>query len=215
MAALWHIYTSWKSKNLNDFCKIFVRCSVVSNSLHPHRLQPTRLPCPSLSPGVCSDSCGLSQWCSLTISSSAVPFSFCFQSFPASDLFQWVSSSHQMVKVLELQHQAFQWISEVLDGHEFGETYLTLWLPSAKFWSRTLLLKKIFFLIYLFLAVLCLHCYSGFSLVAMSRLLIAVTSLLAEHSLQGTQGSVAAVHGLNSLDSPALERRLSHCDAWV
>ena len=42
-----------------------------------------------------------------------------------------------------------------------------------------------------------------------------MTSLLAEYSLQGTQGSVVAVHGLNSLDSPALEHRLSHCDAWV
>ena len=41
----------------------------MSNSLWPHRLQHTRLPCPSLSPGVCSNSCPLSQWCHPTISS--------------------------------------------------------------------------------------------------------------------------------------------------
>ena len=37
--------------------------SVVSNSLQPHGLQHTRLPCPSPSPGICSNSCPLSQWC--------------------------------------------------------------------------------------------------------------------------------------------------------
>ena len=60
---------------------------VVSNSLQPHGLQHVRLPCPSLSPGVCSSSCPFSQWCYLTISSSAAPFSFCLQSFPTSESF--------------------------------------------------------------------------------------------------------------------------------
>ena len=59
----------------------------MSNSLGPHGLQHTRLPCPSLSPWVYSHSCPLSQWCSLTVSSSAAPFSFCLQSFPASGVF--------------------------------------------------------------------------------------------------------------------------------
>ena len=58
--------------------------SVMSDSLHPHRLQQARLPCPSPSPRACSNSCPLSQWCNPTISSSVVPFSFCLQSFPAS-----------------------------------------------------------------------------------------------------------------------------------
>ena len=57
------------------------------DSLWPHDLQHTRHPCPSLSPGVSSDSCPLSQWCYLTISSSAALFSFCHQSFPASRSF--------------------------------------------------------------------------------------------------------------------------------
>ena len=86
--------------------------SVVSGCLWPHGLQHARLPCPSLFPRVCSNSCPLSQWCYLTMSSSVIPFSSCPQPFPASGSFQWVSSSDQMAKVLELQlqHQSFQWI---------------------------------------------------------------------------------------------------------
>ena len=52
-----------------------------------HGVQHTRLPCPSLSPRVCSDSCSLSQWCYQTISSPSSPFCSCFQSFPASGSF--------------------------------------------------------------------------------------------------------------------------------
>ena len=62
--------------------------SVVSDSLWPHGLQHARLPCPSPSPQVCSDSCPLSRWCHPTISSFVVPFSSCLQSFPASGSFQ-------------------------------------------------------------------------------------------------------------------------------
>ena len=59
----------------------------MSDSLQPHGLQHARLPCPSLFPGVCSNSCPLSQWCHPTISSSVAPFSSCPQSFPASGSF--------------------------------------------------------------------------------------------------------------------------------
>ena len=59
----------------------------MSDSLRPHGLQHTRLPCPSPSPGVCPDSCPLCRWCHPTISSSTAPFSFCRQSFPASGSF--------------------------------------------------------------------------------------------------------------------------------
>ena len=58
--------------------------SVLSNSLQPHGQQHTRLPCPSLFPIVCSNSCPLSRWCHPTISSSGIPFSSHLQSFPAS-----------------------------------------------------------------------------------------------------------------------------------
>ena len=53
----------------------------MSNSLWSHALQHTRLPCPSLSPAVCSDSCPLGQWRCLTISFSVTPLSFYFSSF--------------------------------------------------------------------------------------------------------------------------------------
>ena len=58
--------------------------SVVSNSLQPHGLQHTRLPCPPPTPRACSNSYPLSQWCHPTIKSPVVPFSSCLQSFPAS-----------------------------------------------------------------------------------------------------------------------------------
>ena len=54
----------------------------MSNSLRPHGLQHTRLPCPSPTARVCSNSCSLIQWYHPTISLSVVPFSSCLQSFP-------------------------------------------------------------------------------------------------------------------------------------
>ena len=54
----------------------------MSYSWQPHGLQHARLPCPSPTPGACSNSCPLSQWCHPTISSSIIPFSSCLQSFP-------------------------------------------------------------------------------------------------------------------------------------
>ena len=60
---------------------------LMSDSLQPHGLKHTRLPCPSLYPRVCSNSRPLSEWCYLTILSFAIPFSFCLQSFPASGSF--------------------------------------------------------------------------------------------------------------------------------
>ena len=70
------------------------RRSLMSNSLWPRALQHARLPCPSPSPGVCSNSCPLSQWCHPSVSSSVAPFS-CPQSFPASGSFlmSWLFTS--------------------------------------------------------------------------------------------------------------------------
>ena len=88
----------WYAKNFTDYhtcCRLSRAlkmlpvyccsyCSVTKSylTLQPHGLQHARLPCPSLSPGVCSDSCPLSWWCHPTISSSDTPFSSCPQSFP-------------------------------------------------------------------------------------------------------------------------------------
>ena len=66
-----------------SFSSVQFSHSLVSDSLRPHELQHARPPCPSPTPGVCSDSCPLSQWCHPTISSSVVPFSSCPQSFSA------------------------------------------------------------------------------------------------------------------------------------
>ena len=72
----------------------------MSDSLHPHGLEHARLSHPSPSPGACSNSCPLSQWCHPTISSSVIPFSSCPQSFPASGSFpasQFFTSGSQSI----------------------------------------------------------------------------------------------------------------------
>ena len=74
---------------------LFVVHSAMSHSFRPHGLKYTRLPCPSLSPWVCSNSCSMSWWCHSTISSSVTPFSSSPQSFPASGSFpiSWLFAS--------------------------------------------------------------------------------------------------------------------------
>ena len=62
-------------------------CSDISDSMRLRGLQHARLPCPSLSPEVCSNSCPLSWWCHPTISSSVFPFFSCPQSLQASGSF--------------------------------------------------------------------------------------------------------------------------------
>ena len=77
--------------------------SSVSDSSRPHGLQHARPLCPSLSPRVCPSSCPLSWWCYPIISSSVTPFTFCPQSFPASESFSVRWLLYQVAKVLELQ----------------------------------------------------------------------------------------------------------------
>ena len=80
-------------------CSVHFSCSVVSDSLRPHESQHARRSCPSLTPGVHSDSRSSSRWCHPAISSSVIPFSFCPQSlpasgsFPVSQLFTWGGQS--------------------------------------------------------------------------------------------------------------------------
>ena len=78
--------------------------------------QHTRLLCFPLSPGICSDSCMLSQWCYLTISSSAAPFPFLPSFSPRIRVFSNELALHQVAKVLELQlqKQSFQWIFRLI-----------------------------------------------------------------------------------------------------
>ena len=77
-------------------------CSVMSNSLRPHELQHTRLPCPSSTPRAYSNSHPSSWWYHPTISSSVIVFSSCLQSFPASGSFpmtQFFKSGGQSITV--------------------------------------------------------------------------------------------------------------------
>ena len=79
----------WSNLQISwSFSSVHFSCSVVSNPLWPHELQHARPPCPSPIPGVHLNSCPLSRWCHLTISSSVIPFSSCPQSFPTSGSFQ-------------------------------------------------------------------------------------------------------------------------------
>ena len=84
----------------------------MSDSLRPHGLQHARLPCPSPTPRVCSNSCPSSRWCHPTISSSPLlsPSSHAFNLSQHQGLFQWAHSLHQVAKVLDfqLQHRSFQ-----------------------------------------------------------------------------------------------------------
>ena len=78
-----------------------------------HMLQRDRPPCPSPTPRACPNSCASSWWCHPTVSSSVSPSPPpAFNLSQHQDLFQWVSSAHQVAKVLELQlqRQSFQWI---------------------------------------------------------------------------------------------------------
>ena len=90
-----------------NYCSVAQSCP----TLQPHGLQRTRLLCPSLIPGACSNSCPSSRWYHPVISSSVIPFSSCPNPSQHQSLFQCVDSLHEVAKVLEfqLQHQSFQW----------------------------------------------------------------------------------------------------------
>ena len=96
------ILHSNKKKKERNLQTVKFSCSVVSDSLRPHGLQHARIPCPSPTPGACSNSCPSSRWCHPTISSSVDPFSSCLQSFPAAGSFltsQFFASGGQSIEV--------------------------------------------------------------------------------------------------------------------
>ena len=89
----------------------------MSDCLQAHELQHARLPCPSPTLGVHSNSCPSSWWCHPTISSSVVPFSSCPQSLPASESFP--------------MSQLFAW-----GGQSIGVSVLASFLPKkSQGWS--------------------------------------------------------------------------------
>ena len=97
--------TALNSYSLHMLLLVQFSHSVISDSLWPHGLQPTKIPCPSPTPRAYSNSCPLSWWCHPTISSSVFPFSSFPQSFPASGSFpmsQFFSSGGQSIGVSDL-----------------------------------------------------------------------------------------------------------------
>ena len=132
--------------------------SVMSDSLWLHGLQHARVPCPSPSPGACSNSCPLSQWCHPTISTSVAPFSSCLQSFPASGSFQmsqffasgsWSIGVSTLTSVLPMNipdwfplgltgliSLQFKGLSRIFSNtmvqkHQFFDAQLSLWSSSS------------------------------------------------------------------------------------
>ena len=142
-------------------------CCSVSKScltLQPHGLQQAWLPCPSLSPGVCSNLCPLSRWCHPTISSSVALFSSYLQSFPAPGSFQMsqlFTSSSQSIGVsasasvlpVNIEEMFLSEILEILLSPEGGNTALVLvgrlaFLRMSV--SKCLEIKSLYFIIALY-----------------------------------------------------------------
>ena len=121
-------YTEWskterKTPLQYQFSSVQFSHSVVSNSMRPHESEHARPPCPSPSPGVHSDSRPSSQWCHPAISSSAVLFSSCphslpaSQSFPMSPFFSWGGQSTGVSALASFLPKKSQgWSSEWLVG---------------------------------------------------------------------------------------------------
>ena len=127
---------------LGAFSKVVVQLLSHVQFFVTHGLHHARIPCPSLSPEVCSNSCPLSQWCHPTISSSVAPFSSCLQSFPASDCFpmsQFLTSDGQSTgasasaSVLPMNIQGWFpsgltcWISLLFNGLSRVFSSTTVW----------------------------------------------------------------------------------------
>ena len=101
------VWATWEALFLHQFS-----CSVVSNCLRPHGLQHARLPCPSPTPGACSNS-SIKPVMPSNHLILFQPFLLLSSIFSSITVFSnEVSSSHQVAKVLELQlqHPSFQWI---------------------------------------------------------------------------------------------------------
>ena len=129
--------------------------SVVSDSLRLHGLQHARLPCPSLSPRVCSNSCPLNQWHHPTISPAVIPFTSCLQSFPASGSFpmSWLFASggqsigaSASAPVIPVNNQG--WFFSGLTGLiSLLSKGLSRVVSSTTVWKHSILLHSAFFMV--------------------------------------------------------------------
>ena len=99
------LFWEWTSCILGGLSSVQFSRSVMSDSLRSHELQHSRPPCPSPTPGFHSNLRPSSRWCHPTISSSVVPSSSCFQSFPGSGSFpmsQLFASGGRSIRVSAL-----------------------------------------------------------------------------------------------------------------
>ena len=150
---------------------------VMSDSLRPHEQQHARPPCLSSTLRVYPDSCPLSQWCHLTISSSVVPFSSCLKSFPTSESFQMnqlfasggqrIGASASSVLPMNIQDGSplewtgwislqSKWLSRLFSNttvqkHQMVPIKLNFEFYKMFTWHRTI--------IFLMLKVVCIHVY--------------------------------------------------------
>ena len=100
--AIHSIILVWEIPGRLQSSSVQFSCSVMSDSLLLHGLQHPRLPCPSPTPGVYSNSCPLSRWCHPNSPSSVIPLSSCLQFFPSSGSFpmcQFFASGGQNIGV--------------------------------------------------------------------------------------------------------------------
>ena len=131
----------WKQPNCSSVSSVAQSCLTLCNPMD------FRLPCPSLSPGVCSNSCPFSQWCHPTISSSVACFFSCLQSFPASGSFTMsllFASGSQSIGA-----SAFASVlpMNIQDWFPLGLTGLISWLSKglSRVFSNTTVQKYQFF----------------------------------------------------------------------
>ena len=132
---------------LSPFSSVQFTCSVMSDSLWPHGLQHARVPCPSPTPRIYSNSCSMSQWCHPTISSSVVPFSSCLQSFPVSGSFQMSQFFASGGQSIGVSASASAPLMNIQDWFPLG---LTGWISLqskglSRIFSRTTVQKHQFF----------------------------------------------------------------------
>ena len=136
-------------------------CSVTKSclTLRPHGLQHARLPCPLLSPWVCSNSCRLSRWCHPTLLSAVTPFSACPQSFQEAVSFvmelalciRWpkywgfsfsISPSNEYSRLISFRTDWFDFLAvqgtqefsgTTVQKHQFFSAQLSLWSNSLPY----------------------------------------------------------------------------------
>ena len=146
----WHFFCHY-------FLSVYATClqilwlfslSVVSDSLQPHVLQHARLPCPSLSPRICSNSCPLShQWMPSTILSSVIPL---HTTFVKSYRVSWCGNRGALLTSythVHTQHSTCPWVRFMGCPHHLarqrdcGRPSICSWFSSVQSLSRVRLFE--------------------------------------------------------------------------